>query len=188
MAARRQRPLVFVAEERREARRRVEARRAQPVDRAVDADQRRGLGIADQCVVFEPEWHALRLLERMLLRHGTVGVRWALVAALQNASATRSSDRGSEPAPERRLEALHDAHGQIALEQPIDLLEVVLFLRRNERDRLADGAGTAGSADAVDVVVRRVRQLEVDDDAAARRCPGRARRRRWRRGRARSRS
>jgi hypothetical protein len=52
----------LVTEKRREARRRVEARGAQPINGAIDADQRRGLRVADQRIVFKPEWHALRLL------------------------------------------------------------------------------------------------------------------------------
>src|SRR5262249_49459331 len=43
-----------LAEERGEARRRVEARQAQPVDRPVAADQRGALAVADQGVVLDP--------------------------------------------------------------------------------------------------------------------------------------
>jgi hypothetical protein len=64
----------------------------------------------------------------------------------------------------RGLEAFHDPDRQVTLEEPIDRLEVVLFLWRDERDGLAGRTGTAGPSDAVDVVVGRVRQLEVDDD------------------------
>ena len=49
-----QRPLLLVAEQRGEARAGVEAREAEPVDRAVAADERRGLQVADQAVVLDP--------------------------------------------------------------------------------------------------------------------------------------
>ena len=49
-----QRPCSGVAEQRGEARARVEARQAQPVDRAVAADQRGRLGVADERVVLDP--------------------------------------------------------------------------------------------------------------------------------------
>ena len=42
------------AEQRRETGIGIEARPAQPVDRAVAADQRRGLAVADQAIIFNP--------------------------------------------------------------------------------------------------------------------------------------
>ena len=51
-------PVAVVAEDRGEARARVEAGDAQPVDRAVVGDQRRGLGVADQRVLLDPGRHS----------------------------------------------------------------------------------------------------------------------------------
>ncbi len=45
--------MPLVAEQGREAGVAVEARPAQPVDRAVAVDQRRGLAVADEAVVFD---------------------------------------------------------------------------------------------------------------------------------------
>ena len=53
--------VVRVAEERREARARVEAGKAAPVDRARAADQGGGLEVADQRVVLDPHARTLRL-------------------------------------------------------------------------------------------------------------------------------
>jgi hypothetical protein len=49
--------VLGLAEERGEARRGIEARPAQPVERAVARDERGGVAVADQRVVFNP--HAL---------------------------------------------------------------------------------------------------------------------------------
>src|SRR5204863_3896882 len=54
-------PVLRRAEERGEAGSRVEARDAQPVDRAVAADQRGRLVVADERVVLERQRHAHRL-------------------------------------------------------------------------------------------------------------------------------
>jgi len=56
LAARRQRPVAILgsAEERREARARIEAGKAAPVDRAAAVDERRRLEIPEQCVVLDP--------------------------------------------------------------------------------------------------------------------------------------
>ena len=54
-------PVVRVAHQRREARARVEAREAAPVDRARAADQGGGLEVADQRVVLDPHARTLRL-------------------------------------------------------------------------------------------------------------------------------
>src|SRR4029077_10089113 len=54
-------PVLPRAEERREAGARVEARHAEPVDRAVAADQRSGVVVADERVVLDPERHGPRL-------------------------------------------------------------------------------------------------------------------------------
>ena len=56
--------VVAVAEQRREHRARVEAGHAEPVDRAVLADQRRGLRVADERVVLDPLGHACQDLRR----------------------------------------------------------------------------------------------------------------------------
>jgi hypothetical protein len=49
--------VLLVAEQRGEARRRVEARQAHPVDRAVPADEGGGLQVADDSVVFDSARH-----------------------------------------------------------------------------------------------------------------------------------
>ena len=63
-------PMPLVPQQGREARRGVKARQAQPVDRSVAADQRRGLQVADEAVVLErhrlPSRSALRDLELMI--------------------------------------------------------------------------------------------------------------------------
>ena len=46
-------PALFVVEQRREDRRRIEIRERQEIDRPVHADQRDGLEIADDAVVFD---------------------------------------------------------------------------------------------------------------------------------------
>ena len=46
--------VVLVSQQGREAGAAVEARRAHPVDRAVVADERGGLGVADQRVLLDP--------------------------------------------------------------------------------------------------------------------------------------
>ena len=50
-------PVLGCPEKRREARIRIEARPAQPVDRAVAADERGGVAVPDQRVVFDPSRH-----------------------------------------------------------------------------------------------------------------------------------
>ena len=60
LAVRREQPaaVLIVAEQRGEAGARVEAREAEPVDRAVPPDERRGLQVADQAVVLDPHHSA----------------------------------------------------------------------------------------------------------------------------------
>ena len=60
------------------------------------------------------------------------------------------------------IEAHQVAVGDLLLGHPLDALEQLLFVRRHQRDRLAATAGTAGAADAVNVVFLDVGQLEVD--------------------------
>src|SRR6266702_279013 len=49
-------------------------------------------------------------------------------------------------------------------DQPLDVTEVAEFLTAgDQRDRRAFGAGARGAADAVDVRLRHVRQVEIDD-------------------------
>jgi hypothetical protein len=57
-----------VAQQRREAGGRVEARQAEPVDRAVLADERRGLRVADEGVVLDGERHARPRLDLVALQ------------------------------------------------------------------------------------------------------------------------
>ena len=51
------RPCLGFAKERREARAAVEARQAEPVDRAVASNEREGLAIADDGVILDTAWH-----------------------------------------------------------------------------------------------------------------------------------
>lgn len=44
-------------EQRREARRRIEARQAEPIDRAVATDERGALAVAEQRIVFDTQRH-----------------------------------------------------------------------------------------------------------------------------------
>ena len=50
-------PVVVVAEQCAERRRRVEARQAEPVDAAVGADERAGVAVADEGVVLDRQGH-----------------------------------------------------------------------------------------------------------------------------------
>ena len=84
----------------------------------------------------------------------------------------------------RALGPRRDLRARVAL----DRLEVLALARLDERDRAAGAPDAAGAADAVHVDVGRGRHVEVDDVRDRRRCPARARRRRWRRGSARGRS
>src|SRR5690606_20954033 len=51
-----------------------------------------------------------------------------------------------------RLEAGHDVHAEFGLEHVLDLAQQAALFRRHQRQRFAGHAGTAGAADAVDVV------------------------------------
>ena len=48
-------------------------------------------------------------------------------------------------------------------EQSLDASQLFHFVGRDERDGCSAGTGSTGSADAVNIVLRLVRQLEVDD-------------------------
>src|SRR4051794_14631611 len=101
---------------------------------------------------------------RVLLRHSRPAARGS-TRRYRPRSASRAAMRPTAGVVrERRLKALHDADRKVALEEPIDGLEVVLFFRRDKRHRFAGGAGAARTADSVNVVVRGMRQLEVDHD------------------------
>src|SRR5205814_2850973 len=60
--------IFFVAEQRREARTRIEARETEPIDRTVATDKRPGLRVTQECVIFD--LHQLRtlLVRRSCLR------------------------------------------------------------------------------------------------------------------------
>src|SRR5262245_65638934 len=53
--------MLGFTQQRGEARRRIETRPAQPIDRAVAADQGRRLAVADQSVVFDAKRHGFSL-------------------------------------------------------------------------------------------------------------------------------
>ena len=55
-------------------------------------------------------------------------------------------------------------HGMAALQHPLDAAQQVDLVDADQADRLAHRARPAGPADAMDVVLRVPRQLEVDDD------------------------
>src|SRR5204863_1957219 len=63
---------------------------------------------------------------------------------------------GDEPLLDRPRDGL--------LEHPLDRAEEVGLVDADQRDRFAGGAGTARATDAMDVVLRVPRQLEVDHD------------------------
>ena len=63
-----------------------------------------------------------------------------------------------------RHEALLDRPRDGLLEHPLDAAQQVHLVHAHERDRLAGQARPAGPADAMDVVLRVPRELEVDDD------------------------
>ena len=60
-----------------------------------------------------------------------------------------------------RLEAGKDRGRNLALQQALDVAQLDAFVAADQRQRFAAGTGTAGTADAVDVVFRHVGQLEV---------------------------
>ena len=67
------------------------------------------------------------------------------------------------PLVRRRLEAGNDLLRDLVLRQPLDVAQEAVLVDADQRDRLALGAGAAGAADPVHVVLGHVRQLEVDD-------------------------
>ena len=71
-------PVRLVAEQRGEAGGRVEARQAEPVDRAVVADERRRLGVADQRVVLDPQRHRVRCARNPAARLRRRAFEWRL--------------------------------------------------------------------------------------------------------------
>jgi len=50
-----------------------------------------------------------------------------------------------------------------ATDELLDPAELVVFVRRHERDRVARGVGSSGPADAVNVVLGKQRDIEIDD-------------------------
>src|SRR5690606_33245387 len=62
----------------------------------------------------------------------------------------------------RRHESLQVAFFELLTGQAFDRLEQLLFVGADQRYRLAAATGAAGTADTVHVVLRDVRQLEVD--------------------------
>src|SRR5688500_16431327 len=53
---------------------------------------------------------------------------------------------------------------KLALQHPLDILEEFHLLGADQRDRFAGKAGAAGAANAVDVILGRVRQFVIDDE------------------------
>ncbi len=51
----------------------------------------------------------------------------------------------------------------LALDQSLDIAQQAVFVHADQRDRLAFGAGAAGAADTVHIVLGHVRQVEVDN-------------------------
>ena len=90
-----------VAEQRGEARARVEAREAEPVDRAAALDERRRLQVADQRVVLDPRHQRLSISrpsggQRLL--HRAVERRLVLLRGRLVERASRSGQRMSASA------------------------------------------------------------------------------------------
>ncbi|MNT20522.1 hypothetical protein D3C72_1558320 [compost metagenome] len=61
-----------------------------------------------------------------------------------------------------RLVPFQDLHCQGLADQGLDILELAQLVLAHQRDGLATTAGAAGAADAVDVILRHLGQLEVD--------------------------
>ncbi|HPP83755.1 MAG TPA: hypothetical protein PLZ50_09350, partial [Rubrivivax sp.] len=62
-----------------------------------------------------------------------------------------------------RFEAGDHAPGNGVPHELLDVVQEALLVQAHERDRLAAGAGAAGAADAVHIVLGHVGQFEVDD-------------------------
>ena len=101
--AMRQRPCSGVAEQRGEAGAGVEARPAQPVDRAVAADQRGGLAVADQRVVLDARWAYVGLAVKSMMTLMSSG--WRSSAVGQRSSGTRRVISRLEPGAVGRARA-----------------------------------------------------------------------------------
>ena len=54
---------------------------------------------------------------------------------------------------------------QAPRDRPLDIAQVAFFFRRHEREGIAGRLGAAGAADAVDVILRNQRHVEIDDMA-----------------------
>ncbi len=80
---------------------------------------------------------------------------WAILSAIGNLEPLRRALRVVEAGERHAREALADG--------PLDGEEVPLLVGRDEGERVAGRLGPGGPADAVDVVVRDVRHVEVHD-------------------------
>src|SRR5688500_7916566 len=61
------------------------------------------------------------------------------------------------------VEIRHGDTRQAAPDRFLDVTEIGLLVRRDERECIAGRLGAAGAADAMDVILRRLRDIEVDD-------------------------
>ena len=83
--------MLVGAEQRGEAGVGIEGRPAQPVDRAVAADQRRGLAIADQPVIFDPAGQVDHPLKSCISDGRVAAPRVARLSAATSIAAAISS-------------------------------------------------------------------------------------------------
>src|SRR3989344_3852496 len=100
---------------------------------------------------------AMRMTWRLLV----TAMLAALSRSLRPATAALAASMTDRLGPDRRvrLEALDHGLRDIALEQALDVAQVIALVHAHQRDRLPFLAGAAGAADAMHVILRHVGQF-----------------------------
>src|SRR5690606_23245228 len=91
-----------------------------------------------------------------------LAARTCRTLALALAATTVLRDRRVQADRLARRETFDHVHLQVDLEHALDLVEQAALFRRHQRQGFALRTGTAGTTDAVDVVLRDHRQVVVD--------------------------
>ena len=104
-----------------------------------------------------------------LARAAAVALHFAATGAVLLVAALRHVDAAGLDLLGSGNEALGQRHdGELLADQPLDVAQIRPLVIGAEADRHAVIARARGAADAVDILVRHVRQLEVEDMADAR--------------------
>src|ERR1700744_266367 len=83
-------------------------------------------------------------------------------AALRRARPTRRAGRlGGSGAVV--IEAFEAAAGKAAADETLETAQVAVFVGTNETERIADGVGPSGAADAVHIIFVGHREIVIDD-------------------------